>query len=333
MSYKKHAAFLATKEMVDLVFGDEIVQEIKKICTLDVHYLTNITKETIKHILTDTEIILSTWGMPKIDDEILSAAPNLKIIIYGASSVKYFVTPSVFDKGIIVTSASVANGSAVAEFTLACITMSLKNIWPFVKSSAGTLLTRNDWTGFGGHYKKNIGVIGLSAVGKELIRLLQSYPSNILLYDPYVTESEAVRVGVKKCELKELMAKSDIVSLHAPNLDSLKHMITAEHLALMKDGSFFINTARGALVDEAALIAELETGRISACLDVTCPEPAAVDSPLYSLPNVVLTPHLAGTLGDDCKRMGAHCLQELHCYLEGKPQLNIVNQELYSIIN
>jgi phosphoglycerate dehydrogenase-like enzyme len=151
------------------------------------------------------------------------------------------------------------------------------------------------------------------------------------VYDPYVDEAEAEELGVTKCDLKTLMSDSDAVSLHAPNLPKLRHMIGAEELACMKDGSAFINTARGALVDEQALIQELESGRIYACLDVTDPEPPEADSPLFTLPNVVLTHHNAGAMGLEARRIGAQCFEELKRYVEGKPPLYPIDPERFPI--
>ena len=285
---------------------------------------------TVKAALRGVEIVLSTWGMPRMTDDILEAAPDLKIIIYGASSVKGFVTDAIYERGITVTTAAVANGTAVAEFAMALITLSLRNAWPCIfaaRRDGPRGRRRQDWGTRRGTYQATIGIIGAGATGRELLRLLRSYACDVLLYDPYVDEREARELGAAKVELDDLMARSDAVSLHAPNLPELRHMINAERLRLMKDGACFINTARGALVDEEALIAELRTGRIMACLDVTWPEPPAEGSPLYGLPNVILTPHLAGAMATDCRRMGALCIEELERYIAGEPPLHPVTRE------
>jgi len=244
------------------------------------------------------------------------------------------MTDAVYDRGITVTTAAVANGTAVAEFAMALITMSLKNAWPSIlaiRSEGRTAWGRQGWGTRRGTYLATIGIIGAGATGRELLRLLRSYACDVLLYDPYVDEGQARELGATKADLDDLMARSDVVSLHAPNLADLRHMINADRLARMKDGACFINTARGALVDEQALVAELRTGRITACLDVSDPEPPAEDSPLYALPNVILTPHLAGAVAMDCRRMGALCIEELERYIAGEPPLHPVTRERLAI--
>jgi phosphoglycerate dehydrogenase-like enzyme len=124
------------------------------------------------------------------------------------------------------------------------------------------------------------------------------------------------------------MARSDVVSIHAPLLPSTRGMIGARQLKLMKDGATFINTARGGLIDEAALVAELQTGRIFGVIDVTDPEIPPVDSPLFTLPNVFLTPHVAGAIGTERLRLGLMAVEEIERFIEGKPMLYEVQPEL-----
>ena len=143
-----------------------------------------------------------------------------------------------------------------------------------------------------------------------MIELLEPFDFEILVSDPYVEGAVA---------LDDLLAVSDIVSLHAPSLPSTRHMLDARRLALLRDGATLINTARGALIDQDALVAELVSGRIDAVIDVTEPEVLPADSPLYDLPNVVLTPHIAGALGDEVRRLGDSALAELARYARGEP--------------
>ena len=334
MNEKKTAAFLASAEKVELVYGPEAVARAQSLCDVAATSIPDAEPATVKAALAGVEIVVSTWGMPKMTAEILDAAPDMRIIIYGASSVRGFVTEALFDRGITVTTAAIANGTAVAEFAMALITLSLKNAWPCIfglRREGPPFWRRDDWGLRRGTYQATIGIIGAGATGRELLRLLRSYTVEALLCDPYVDEEEARELGAAKAELDDLMGRSDAVSLHAPNLPELRHMIGARQLGLMKDSACFINTARGALVDEEALIAELRTGRIMACLDVTWPEPPVEGSPLYSLPNVILTPHLAGALAVDCRRMGALCIEELERYLAGEPPLHPVTREQFPV--
>ncbi len=329
------AAFLAPEKNIDLVFGQALVERARKLCEVTTVGIDSEDISAVKAAVQDVDIVLSTWGMPVLSQEVLDAAPNLKIVIYCASSVKSFVTEQVFKRGIIITSAARANGRVVAEFTLALITFCLKEMWPFIRREADTAAhfrRQADWQGIGGFNSARIGIIGASSVGIELLGLLSSYPCECFVYDPHVSNYDIDRLGGIPMNLDELLRQSDIVSLHAPNLLSLRHMIDSSKLKLLKDGAWLINTARGALVDEQALLAELQTGRISACLDVTDPEPPVPGSPFYSLPNVILTPHAAGSIGADCRRMGIAGISELERFVEGLPPLFPVSPKRLAIM-
>jgi len=276
--------------------------------------------------LNEAEVIVSTWGMPAVDAAFLARTPRLRAICYAAGSVKAFVTPALWERGIAVSSAAPMNAVPVAEYTLAVILLANKRFWNFMhhtRAEAGVPEAP-------GNYRRVVGVIGASMVGREVIRLLHHTDLSIFLYDPFVDEDEAAGLGARKVELPELMAASDVVSLHAPNLPELRHMIDGEMLARVKDGATFINTARGALVDEAALLAELRTGRLYAVLDVTDPEPPAADSPFYTLPNVVYTPHIAGSMDAECERMADFAIDELERFLARRPLRNSIRPEVLS---
>jgi phosphoglycerate dehydrogenase-like enzyme len=160
-----------------------------------------------------------------------------------------------------------------------------------------------------------VGVIGASEVGKRVMALLRPFSCQVLCYDPFATAASLASLGAKRVEtVAELCAQSDAVTLHTPLLPATKGLVGSVELARLRDGGLFINTSRGECVDEAALIAELKTGRMHAYLDVTSPEPAAADSPLRSLPNVVLTSHIAGPA---CAHLGRRAVDDLRAFLSG----------------
>jgi len=173
-----------------------------------------------------------------------------------------------------------------------------------------------------------VGIVGASRIGRRVIELLRNFDFSVLLYDPFVQAGDPDLEGVELVELDALMARSDVVSIHAPLLPSTRGMIGARQLKLMKDGATFINTARGGLIDEAALVAELQTQRIFGVIDVTDPEIPPDDSPLFTLPNVFLTPHVAGAIGTERLRLGLMAVEEIERFIEGKPMLYEVQPEL-----
>jgi phosphoglycerate dehydrogenase-like enzyme len=271
--------------------------------------------------LADTEIIVSSWGCPPIDAAVLAAAPRLRAVLHAAGSVKHHITEACWERGIQVTSATWANALPVAEYTVAAILFANKQLLR-LSAEYRKHRTPHDWQLHNtdvGNYRRRVGIVGASQVGRRVIELLRPYDVEVLLHDPYVDEHEAAALGVSAVSLNELCALSDTVSIHAPELPATRHLISRRMLALMPDGATLINTSRGSLIDQQALIAQLETGRLNAVLDVTTPEVLPADSPLYDLPNVLLTPHVAGSLGNELHRMAAAAADELDRYTTGLP--------------
>jgi phosphoglycerate dehydrogenase-like enzyme len=175
-----------------------------------------------------------------------------------------------------------------------------------------------------------IGIIGASRVGLPVIDRLRQMDVEVLVYDPFFSQQHAAALGAEKTSLEDLLRRSDVISLHAPVTEDTKGMIDNDALSLIRDGATLINTARGVLIDEPALIKHLETGRISAILDVSHPEPPVPNSPLYTLPNVLLTPHIAGPIGSERQRMVDAIIKDIERYISGKPLLGQVEIEAIS---
>ncbi len=179
-----------------------------------------------------------------------------------------------------------------------------------------------------GMFDTTIGIISLGAIGRLVASRLQAFNVSVIAYDPFVSEAVAEELGIRLVSLDELFAQSDIVTCHAPLLETTKGLLTRGHFLKMKRDSTFINTARGGLVREADLISVLEQRPdLTAILDVTYPEPPEKESRFYQLPNVVLTPHIAGSMGKECFRMGQYMREEAQRFLDGEPLLYTVTQE------
>jgi phosphoglycerate dehydrogenase-like enzyme len=291
----------------------------------------SLTEDELAGLLSDADVCLSGWGGGRLTAAVLDRAPKLRMVGYAAGSVKPVVTDAMWERGIRITSAAPAIALDVAETTLALIIASVKRIW-----QCNQITHHGGWTAqtpMGPSREMNgstIGIVGAGHVGRRVMELLKMFSAKVLLFDPYFTDAQAAQYQATKVELPELMSQSDVVSLHAPITDETHHMINASMLRLMKDGATLINTARGWLVDEAALAAEVQTGRIFACIDVTDPEPPAPDSPLRKLDNVVLTPHIAGCV-TNCTRLGELAVEEIRRFLSGEPLLFEVTREMLSI--
>ena len=285
-------------------------------------------------LLARAEVILGHWGCAPFDAAVIDRAPNLGLFAYAAGTVKQTISPDVFDRDIRVTSGADANAEPVAEFTLATILFANKDVvWQRdVRRSprdASLRKFRQPHDVAIGNYDKTIGIVGASLIGRRVIELLAAFPHlSVALYDPFVSDAEATTLGVSKMELDELCATVDILSIHAPDLPSTRHMIGPQQLAALRTGATVINTARGALLDHEALLAEVSTGRLSAVLDVTDPEPLPDDHPLWALPNVFITPHLAGSLGTELRRMIDHAVDEIDRWRNGRPARNEITKDV-----
>lgn len=273
-------------------------------------------------LLPRAEILLTGWGSPRIDGALLDRAPRLRAVVHAAGTVKHFFDPACFGRGVRVSSAAAANAVPVAEFTVAVIVLAGKRAFRLqhlYREVRGFRFWPREVPALGS-YRRTIGIVGASRIGRLVLERLRGFDVTRLVYDPFLPDADAKALGAEKiADLDDLLRRSDVVSLHAPSLPETRHMIDGRRLALLRDGAIFVNTARGALVDGDALAAELSSGRIDAVLDTTEPEILPPDSPLYALPNVFLTPHIAGAMGTETQRMATLALDEIERLTKGEP--------------
>jgi phosphoglycerate dehydrogenase-like enzyme len=270
----------------------------------------------IRAALGGIDVLLTGWGCPHITPDVLDAAPKLQVIVHAAGSVKGFIHPAAFKRGILVSSAVVANAKPVAEFTVATIVLSGKRAFRLAaeyKSSKH----RPDPHGVPGNYGSTVGLLGASRIGRMVADRLRAFDLDVLISDPYLSEEEAAELGARLVDLDTLFSQSDILSVHAPLLPETVGLVDARLLGLLRDGSVLINTSRGRIIEAAALERECRSGRIDAVLDVTDPEPLLPDSPLLELPNVFVTPHLAGAVGNEVARLGELAIGEVERFAAG----------------
>lgn len=282
-------------------------------------------------VLARVEIVLGGWGCSVFDDALVARMPRLRLLAYAAGTVKHTVTPALWAQGVAVSSAAAANAVPVAEFTFAAIVMIAKDVFR-VRDRHREVRGREPARGQGpagdvGTRDLRIGVVGASTIGRLVIERLHSLDVEIGVFDPYLGADDAVALGVTSMPLDELMAWANVVTVHAPELPSTRHMIDTAALARMRDGAWLVNTARGSLVDTDALTRECVAGRLCAFIDTSYPEPLPADSPLYDLPNVVLTPHIAGSLGNEIARMGDLAVAEVRRFVVGEPLQHPVRAE------
>jgi phosphoglycerate dehydrogenase-like enzyme len=277
--------------------------------------------ERLPALLAGARACVTGWGTPPLTEEVLAGSPKLGLVAHTAGSIRRLVPPEAIENGLLVSHAAIHIAEAVAEYTIAQILLHLRQPHRHdagMKEGAPWLELRATYLGslLGA---RTVGIIGAGYVGRLVISLLRPFGCRILVADPLLTAARAAELGVEPVDLATLLETSDIVSLHAPVLPETRGMIGAAELAKLRDGTFIINTARSILVDQAALLAELETGRIDAMLDVFDEEPLPLDDPFRRLPNVTLAPHAAGHTADTYHRQGSSMIAEIGRFLAGEP--------------
>ncbi len=322
MSAKGRPSVITASSMAKLeAMGQVVVNETDK-----------TDPATIKEIIRDADIAITSWGNQPLTGDILDCAPNLRLVAHAAGSVKPIVSDELFARKIPVVSSAAVLSRGVSETALGFTITAAKNFY-----ALNDLIHQGGWQ----HERKsitelfeiNIGVIGCGYAGEHYIELLQQFDVDVLAYDPHLSAEKIAGMGARKVELEELFKESDIISLHAPSIPATNHMINKDTLAMMKDDVILINTARGSLIDEKALYEHMKAGKVKyACLDVTDPEPPAVDNPLRSLPNCIMTPHLAGLANNGLGRIGRHVAEEIERLLKGEALVSQVTQEMLATI-
>ena len=272
----------------------------------------------------DADALFSTWGMPALAaDEIRRELPRLRAVFYAAGSVQAFARPFL-ECGVRVFSAWGANAVPVVEYAVAQIVLANKGFFQsasLFRNWAGYEAARRHFQSFPGNYGCRVGILGAGMIGREVMRrLVRDYRLEVLVYDPYYDEDRAGADGVRKASLEEVFASCQTISNHVANLPATVGMLHYGLFSRMLPNATFLNTGRGAQVVEEDLARALreEPGR-TAVLDVTLPEPPEEGSPLYALPNVFLTPHIAGSAGDEVHRMAEFMLDEFRRVAAGEP--------------
>ncbi|MEO1017260.1 MAG: hydroxyacid dehydrogenase [Pseudomonadota bacterium] len=321
-SPKPVVALLLPNDIRSKVFSPDAEERLASMVRIVSPSDDQLTKENIPALLDGAVAAISGWGTPPFPDEVFSSGKELAFIAHSAGSIhRLQVSEAIKNDRIRVSHAAVFIAEAVAEFVLAQILSHLRrpcqqdadlksgmNASDVRQRNLGRILSA-----------QTVGIIGAGYVGRLVIRLLNAFNAQIVVYDPYLAPERAREMGVEMNGLDDLIAACDIVSLHAPVLPETRHMMGAEQFAKMRDGTLFINTARSALIDETAFLAALEQDRFKAAIDVFDIEPLPIGSPFRSLPNVYLSPHSAGHTIETYFRQGAAAVDEVDRFLKGQP--------------
>jgi len=318
---KKNGVYFCAPASLERVYGPSERSEIARRFNMAEPPITRDNWREHRDLLHRTDVIVSSWQGAVLDEELLDAMPHLKMYFYGAGTIQGLMTEAAWERGIRITSAVAANAVPVAEFCLAQILFSLKHGWKYMR------LTKEDNPQYWqcnkpvpGNYQSRIGIISLGQISKKLCELLLPYDFEVFVSTRHQDPVTSQELGFTFSSVEEIFDTCDVVSIHLPNKEATRGIINGELLSRMKKDATLINTARGAVINQNEMIEFLrERTDITACLDVTDPEPPESGCPLFDLPNVVLTPHLAGSMGPEARRMAAYIIEEMDRWLAGEP--------------
>lgn len=319
MSQIKSALFHNYPAVDGVVYPDATLQ---KITTLTDFYPERIDVNNFdQHLdqLADVEVIFATWGMIAFEDKHFNAMPKLKAVFYAAGNVKAFAQPLI-DNDIVLVSAWQANAIPVAEMCLSQILLSLRGYFRSVRQYRDTkAITAKAYhrTGVNG---ETIGMLGMGKIGVRTRHLLKDYPLKVIAYDPFLTDARAKELDIENVSMEAVFESSAVVLNHIPDIPSTRGVLNEGHFRSLRDGATFINTGRGAQVIEDDMIRVLsERQDLTALLDVTEPEPPTDASPFWQLPNVINSPHIGGTIGDEVTRLSDLVIEEFEHWSAGQP--------------
>ncbi len=288
-------------------------------------------EELLSSPVTDAEYIFTTWGMPHFTcEEIRTALPRLKAVFYAAGSVQGFAK-EFLASGAKVFSAWGANAVPVAEYTVAQIVLANKGFFSVSNFSSpeGRADAMRRFKTYRGNYGASVGIIGAGMIGKLVIKMLADYHLHVKVFDPFLSAEQAREMGVTLTSLEDIFSSCEVISNHLADNTATRGMLTYSHFSRMMPNAVFINTGRGAQVVEEDLVRALkEEPQRVALLDVTYPEPPVEGHPFYTMPNVILTPHIAGSAGDEVHRMSAYMLEEYHRLISGDVTLYEVTERM-----
>ena len=328
--------------LYEVLFSPESDQALRQLGDVAFRGLeTDLTSDDLRALLPGVDCLVGGWGTPRFTPTVLAAADRLRLYVHTAGSVKGILPPAVFERGIQVTHGAGAIATAVADMAVCLIWMLLRQphrldraikvgqSWAECRSTATGLTP----TGLGRELSgQRIGVLGAGHTGRCFVKLARALGCDVWVYDPYLSDERAAELGVRKAGLDDLLSGCPIVSCHLPSTDETHHIVGARELGLLQDGAILTNTARSWVMNQDALLAELQSGRIQAALDVFDQEPLPLESPFHALDNVVLTPHVAGGTIEARYRQGEYMVEDMGRFLAGEALKYEVTKDMLDIM-
>ena len=297
-----------------IYFPDAVIRKLEMLGNITYNQTSKaFSQAQLANAIGEMEVCLTHWDCPLFTVEVLEHANRLKLIVHAAGSIADLVTDQVYERGIKVCSANLIMAKYVAEGVLAYILAGLRCIPQQAFDLQHSKLWKKRILESESLLGAKVGLIGLGTIGRFLIDLLQPFDVQIKIFDPYISAASLEQYpSLELAPLEDVLAWGEIISIHASLTAETRGLLDKRRLGLIQEGALLVNTARGAIVDERALIDELRKGRIRAVLDVYETEPLPSDSPLHSLENVILLPHVAGITARE--QMSYAMLDEIERY-------------------
>lgn len=282
------------------------------------------TEEVLREHIKGIDICITGWGIPRFSARVLENADRLKLVAHTAGSVANLVSDELYEKGIRVVSANKVFAESVAESVIAYLLAALRDIPYYVND-----MKQGGWKS-GDYYNRGlldqtIGLVGFGEIPRYLVHMLKPFRVKLKAFDEYVDAETMAEYGVEKVELDEIFTSCPIISVHLPRTDETYHMIDKRLLGMIQDDGILVNTARGSVIDEEALVEELKKNRIKAVLDVFEEEPLSDKSPLRKLDNALLIPHMAGPTVDRRKYSTMAVLDDIDNFISNRPLVHEIS--------
>lgn len=326
---------VSNPDLKKTLFSPQAIRKLQSVSQVDwVPEGRMFTSDDLSAQISPYDVVITSWGSPQITAEVLAKSARLRFVGHAAGTVVPIVDPVIFehDREIIVCNANYALARSTAELAMALI---MAGAWQL--RGYAQRLEQGEWgsaakgTGLG-IFGQTIGLIGYGEISRELIRMLKPFHVTILLYSRNCADADAAEWGIERCSLDELLQRSSIVSVHNTLTEQTTGMIGREQLKLLQDGALLVNTARGPIIQEQALLEELQSGRIHAALDVFDHEPLPFGHPLLGLPNVLCSPHIGALSGYWRSRLGETVIDDCIRFLRGEPMQGRITKEKFAIL-
>jgi phosphoglycerate dehydrogenase-like enzyme len=318
-------------ETVSLAFDATAIARVKQLVQLPANGpFATVDLSVLREHAAETRILITGWGSAPISRELLAGFKKLELLVHVGGSLRYTFPEMDFPENLTICSAAHENARPVAEHTLGVILAALRGVLQASRCSRPQVPSVYPQVATDGFAGRTVAIVGFGLIARHLIQILRPFGFRVLVVSEFVSEADEERFGIRRTDLHTAAREADVLSLHESNLPSFHRMVDESVLRAMREHAVLINTARGELIDEDALLRVLRERELFAVLDVLENEPAPPDFPLGKLSNCLITPHVAGSRGAEVKRFGTYLVRELENHQAGGPYENALPHETLS---